>query len=154
MIAKELQLRPQDDHTRDAWSKVENLFEYNPDVIVNTDTPLHKAISRLILRAWSIRQTRLRRSKMQLPTPKFIPTLLNQAAKNDTASQSMASCAVPEPTAPEVASESQTSQAEPMFDANGFLDSLMPAMFAGGSPIDWSKWDNVVQNSEFGNGPL
>ena len=52
IIANELQIRPEDDHTRDAWSKVEKLFEYNPDVIVNIDTPLHKAVSRLILRAW------------------------------------------------------------------------------------------------------
>ncbi len=152
IIANELQLRPEDDHTRDAWSKVEKLFEYNPDVIVNTDTPLHKAASRLILRAWSIRQSRLRPSKIQLPTPKFIATLQSQAAKKDTASQSKASYAAPEPTATEVTS--QISMTEPTFDANGFLDSLTPTMLADGTPIDWSEWDNVLQNSEFGNGPF
>ena len=102
MIANELQICPEDDHTRDAWSKVEKLFEYNPDVIVNIDTPLHKAVSRLILRAWSIRQRRLIRSEIQLPILKFIVALQNQAAKKDTASQSKASYAAPESTAPEV----------------------------------------------------
>nr|ANM86355.1 putative transcription factor [Cladonia uncialis subsp. uncialis]AUW31218.1 putative transcription factor [Cladonia uncialis subsp. uncialis] len=154
IIANELQLRPEDDHTRDAWSKVEKLFEYNPDVIVNTDTPLHKAVSRLVLRAWSIRQRRLRRSKIQLPTPEFIAALQNLAAKKDTASQSKASHAAPEPAATEATSASRTSTKEPMFNVNGFSDSLTPTMLVDESPIDWSEWDNVLQNSDFGNGPF
>ena len=154
IIANELQLRPEDDHTRDAWSKIEKLFEYNPDVIVNTDTPLHKAVSRLVLRAWSIRQRRLRRSKTQLPTPKFIAALQNLAAKKDTASQSKASYPAPEPAATEATSASRTSTKEPMFNVNGFSDSLTPTMLVDESPIDWSEWDNVLQNSDFGNGPF
>ena len=43
---------------------------------------------------------------------------------------------------------------EPTFDADGFLDSLTPTMLADGSPIDWSEWDNVLHNSEFGDGPF
>lgn len=154
IIANELQHRPEDDHTRDAWSKVEKLFDYNPDVIDDTDTPLHKAVSRLILRAWTIRQSRLRRSKIQISTPKFITALQSEAARDDTASQSKASYAASEPTATEVTSASQTSMSEPIFDANGFLDSLTPTMFADGSAIDWSEWDNLLQNSELGSGPF
>ena len=154
IIANELQIRPEDDHTRDAWSKVEKLFEYNPDVIVDTDTPLHKAASRLILRAWSIRQRRLRRCETQLATPRFITALQNQAAKKDTASLSKASHAASEPTAPEVTSASQTSMTEPTLDGDGFLNSLTPTMLVDESPIDWSEWDNVLHNSEFGNGPF
>ncbi len=154
IIANELQLRPEDDHTRDAWSNIEKLFEFNPDVIDNTDTPLHKAVSRLILRAWSFRQSRLRRSQIQLPTPKFIATLQYQATRKDTASQSKTSYETPEPTATDFTSASQTSMTEPAFDANGFLDSLTPTMLADGSPIDWSEWDNVLHNSGFGNGPF
>ena len=154
IIANELQHRPENDHTRDAWSKVEKLFEYNPDVIDNTDTPLHKAVSRLILRAWTTRQSRVRRSKVQLPTPNFIVRLQNQARRKDAASQSKTLYAEPEPAATESTSASQTSMTEPAFDANGYLDSLTPTMLADGSPIDWSEWDNVLQHSDFGNGPF
>ena len=150
IIANELQLRPEDDHTRDAWSNIEKLFESNPDVIDNTDTPLHKAVSRLILRAWSFRQSRLKRSQIQLPTPKFIATLQYQATRKDTASQSKKSYETPEPTATEFTSASQTLMTEPAFDANGFLDSLTPTMLADGSPIDWSEWDNLLHNSGSG----
>ena len=45
-------LRPEDDHTRVAWSKIEGLFEYKPSVIVNYNTLLYNAVSRLILKAW------------------------------------------------------------------------------------------------------
>ena len=154
IIANELQRRPEDDHTRDAWSKVEELFEYNADIIDNTDTPLHRAVSRLILKAWTIRQSRLRRSKVHLPTPKFIVTLQHQAASKDAASQSNTSYTAPEPTATESTSASQNPVTEPALDENGFLDSLTPTMLADGSPIDWSEWDNVLQHSDFGNGPF
>ena len=151
ILANELQLRPEDDHTRGAWSKIEELFEYNPDVIVNTNTPLHNAVSRLILKAWSKRQNRLRRSNIQLPAPEFIATLQNQAAKQDAACQSKASYAPSEPTATEFTPASQTSMTEPTFGTNGFLDSLMPTTLADGIPIDWSEWDNMLQNFEFQN---
>ena len=76
ILAHELQLRPDDQHTRDAWSKIEELFEYNSDVIVNTASPLHKAVSRLILKAWSVRQHQFRRSNTPLSTPSFVARLL------------------------------------------------------------------------------
>ncbi|KAK3167806.1 hypothetical protein OEA41_004252 [Lepraria neglecta] len=151
ILANGLQLRAKDDHTRDAWSKIEELFEYNPDVIVNTNTPLHNAVSRLILKAWSKRQNRLRRSNIQLPAPGFIAALQKQAAKQGAASQSKASYAPSEPTATEFTPASQISMTEPTFGTNGFLDSLMPTMLADGIPIDWSEWDNMLQNFEFQN---
>ena len=152
ILANELQLRPEDDHTRDAWSKIEELFEYNQDVIVNTNTPLHNAVSRLILKAWSKRQGRLQRRNMQLPAPVFIATLQDQVAKQDAASRSTMSCvrSSSEQTATEFSPASQLST-EPTFDTNDFLDTLTPNMAADGVAIDWSDWDNMLQDFEFPN---
>lgn len=150
ILANELQLRSEDDHTRDAWSKIEELFEYNQDVIVNINTPLHNAVSRLILKAWSKRQNCLRRKNIQLTAPVFIATLQDQVAKQDAASHSTTSCVPSEQTATEFSPASQLST-EPTFDTNGFLETLMPNMVADGIAIDWSDWDNMLQDFEFPN---
>lgn len=151
ILAHELQLRPEDQNTCDAWSKIEELFEYNADVIVNINTPLHKAVSRMILKAWSVRQTRLRRSNTQLPTPVFIATLQRQAAEQDAASQSRMSYAPPGPTATEFTPTSQTRTTESTSGSNGFLETLKPDVLADGTPIDWSEWDYMLQDLEFQN---
>ena len=150
ILAHELQLRPEDQHARDAWSKIEELFEYNADVILNTNTPLHKAVSRLVLKAWSVRQTRLRRSNSPLPIPVFIATLQSQAAKQD-GDQSRVSYAQPEPTATEFPPASRTITAESTSETNGLLETLMPDMLADGTPIDWSEWDYMLQDFELQN---
>ena len=150
ILANELQLRPEDDYTRDAWSKIEELFKYNQDVIVNTNTPLHNAVSRLILKAWSKRQNRLQRRNIELPAPVFISTLQDQVAKQDAASRPTTSCVRSEQTATEISPASQLST-EPTFDTNDFLDALTPNMAADGAAIDWSDWDNMLQDFEFPN---
>ena len=150
ILANELQLRPEDDYARDAWSKIEELFEYNQDVIVNTNTPLHNAVSRLILKAWSKRQNRLQRGNIQLPAPVFITTLQDQVVKQDAASRPTPSSVRSEQTATEISPASQLS-AEPTFDTNDFLETLTPNMAADGVAIDWSDWDNMLQDFEFPN---
>lgn len=151
ILAHELQLRPEDKHTRDAWSQIEELFEYNADVIVNTDTPLHKAASRLILKAWSVRQTRLQQSNTQLSTPVFVATLQNQAGKQDTANQPRVSYVPSQPTANEFITTSQTVMNESTSSANGFLETLTSNVLADGTPIDWSEWDYMLQDFELQN---
>ena len=151
ILMHELQIRPEDRHTQDAWSKVEELFEYNADVIINTNTPLHKAVSKLILKAWSVRQTRLRRSNTKLPTPEFIATLQNQAAKQDAADQSRVSYAPSEPTATDFTPASQTVMTDSTSGADDFLETLTPNMLAGQPPIDWSEWDHMLQDFEIQN---
>ena len=150
ILAYELQLRPEDTDTREAWSKIEELFEYNTDVIVSTNTPLHKAASRLILKAWSARQTRLRRSNTQLPTPVFIATLQNQAAKQDVGCQSRLSHAPCESTGTDSAPISQPIVTEST-SGNDFPEALATSMLADGTPIDWSEWDYMLQDFEFQN---
>lgn len=149
VLAHELQLRPEDKHTQDAWSQIEELFQYNADVIVNVNTPLHKAASRLILKAWSVRQTRLRQSNTQLPTPVFVATLQNQTGKQDAAYQSRKPYAPSEPTATELTPASQTIM--PESGTNGFLETLTSNVLADGTPIDWSEWDYMLQDFEFQN---
>ena len=148
ILANELQLRPEDDHTRDAWSKIEELFKYNQGVIVNTNTPLHNAVSRLILKAWSKRENRLQRRNIQLPAPVFIATLQNQVAKQDAASCSTTSCALSEQIATEFTPASQIST-EPTFVTNGFLETPTPNVVADGIAIDWFEWDDMLQDFEF-----
>ena len=150
ILTHELQLRPEDQHARDAWSKIEELFEYNADVILNTNTPLHKAVSRLVLKAWSVRRTRLQRSNSQLPIPVFIATLQSQAAKQD-GDQSRVSYLPPEPTGTEYPSASRTITAESTSETNGLLETLMPDVLADGTPIDWSEWDYMLQDFELQN---
>ena len=151
ILAHELQLRPEDSHTRDAWSKVEELFEYNTDVIANTNSPLHNAVSRLILKAWSVRQTRLRRGNLQLPTPAFIATLQTQAAKQDTANQVRVPYAPSEATATELVSTSQSLMTESSAEGRVLIETLTPNVFADGTPIDWSEWDYLLQDFELQN---
>ena len=150
ILAHELQLRPEDQHARDAWSKIEELFEYNADVILNTNTPLHKAVSRLVLKAWSVRHARLRRSNSQLPVPIFVATLQSQVAKRD-GDQYKVSYAPPEPTATEVPPTSRRITAESTSETNGLLETLMPDVLADGTPIDWSEWDYMLQDFELQN---
>ena len=151
IIAHELQLRPEDQHTHDAWSKIEELFEYNPDVIANTNSPLHKAVSRMILKAWSARQTRLRQSSIPLPTPAFIATLQTQAAKQEAANQARMPYTPSEAAATEIAPTSQPIVPESASGSNGFLGSLTPNVLADGTPIDWSEWDYLLQDFELQN---
>lgn len=151
ILAHELQLRPEDKHTRDAWSKIEELFEYNADVIVNTNTPLHRAVSRLILKAWSVRQTRLRRSNTPLPNPVFIATLQGQAGKQDAANQPSLSYEPSEPKTTEFAPASQPMTTESTTGTTDFLETLTPSMFSEGTPIDWSEWDYMLQDFELQN---
>jgi len=151
ILAHELQLRPEDKHTRDAWSKIEELFEYNPDVIVNTNTPLHNAVSRLILRAWSIRQTRLRRNNVQLPTPGFISSLQNQDGKQDAGTQPEVSYVASKTDANELIPALQATVAESTPESTSFQETLTPDMLADGNSIDWSRWDYMLQDFEFQN---
>ena len=151
ILAHELQLRPEDQHTHDAWSKIEELFEYNPDVIANTNSPLHKAVSRMILKAWSVRQTRLRQSSIPLPTPAFIATLQTQAAKQDAANPARMPYTPSEAAATELAPTSQPIVPESASGSNGFLGSLTPNVLADGTPIDWSEWDYLLQDFELQN---
>ena len=142
ILAHELQIRPEDKHTHDAWSKIEELFEYNADVIVNIKSPLHKAVSRLIMKAWSVRHTRLRRSNVQLPTPLFIATLQNQAAKQDAATQA---------TATEFTPSARPIVAESTSNSNELPDDLAANVLADGTRIDWSEWDYMLQDFELQN---
>ncbi|MCJ1458291.1 hypothetical protein MMC28_008662 [Mycoblastus sanguinarius] len=143
ILTLELQLRAEDNHTRDAWSKIEELFEYNSDVIANDNTPLHNVVSRLILKAWSVRQARLRRSNVQLSRPGFITTLQTQAAKvSSSPSEPMAN---EDPPAP------QSTRTESTIGTSGLEETLMPKMLGDGSPIDWSEWDGILQDFEFQN---
>ena len=151
IIAHELQLRPEDKHTQDAWSQIEGLFEYNGDVVFNTNAPLHKAVSRLILKAWSVRQTRFRRSNTQLPTPVFIATLQTQTAKQDAEDQARSSYPPSEATATELAQTSQAIPAEVTSASNGFLETLTPDVLGDGIPIDWAEWDYLLQDFELQN---
>ena len=151
ILAHELQLRPEDQHTHDAWSKIEELFEYNRDVIANTNSPLHKAVSRMILKAWSVRQTRLRRSSTPLPTPAFIATLQTQATKQDAANPARLPYTPSEAAATELAPISQAIMPESATGSNGFLENLTPNVLADGTPIDWSEWDYLLQDCELQN---
>ena len=151
ILAHELQVRPEDQHTHDAWSKIEELFEYNPDVIANTTSPLHKAVTRMILKAWSVRQTRLRQSSIPLPTPAFIATLQTQAAKQDAANSARMPYTPSEAAATELAPTSQPIVPESASGSNGFLESMTPNVLANGTPIDWSEWDYLLQDFELQN---
>ena len=153
ILAHELQLRPEDQHTHDAWSKIEELFDYNPDVIANTNSALHKAVSRMILKAWSVRQTRLRRSSIPpLQTPAFIATLQSQNAKQDAASQPKMSSYTPsEAAATGLAPNSQPIVPESAPGGNGYLENLAPNVLADGTSIDWSEWDYLLQDFELQN---
>ena len=151
IIAHELQLRPEDQHTHDAWSKIEELFEYNPDVIANINSPLHKAVSRMILKAWSVRQTRLRRSSTPLPTPAFIATLQTQATKQDAANPARLPYTPSEAAATELAPISQAIVPESATGSNAFLENVTPNVLADGTPIDWSEWDYLLQDCELQN---
>ena len=151
ILAHELQVRPEDKNTRDAWTQIEELFEYNADVIVNDNTPLHKAVSRLILKAWSTRNDQLRRNNTQLPTPTFIATLQNHAEKQDTANQARVVCTAPTTTATEITSTSQAVVSEPISGTNDFLETLAPEVLADGHPIDWSEWEYLLQDFEVQN---
>ena len=151
ILAHELQLRPEDQHTHDAWSKIEELFEYNPDVIANTNSSLHKAVSRMILKAWSVRQTRLRQSSIPLPIPAFIATLQTQAAKQDAANSARMPYTPSEAAATEIAPTSQPIVPESTSGSNGFLESMTPNVLANGTPIDWSEWDYLLQDFELQN---
>ena len=151
ILAHELQLRPEDQHTHDAWSKIEELFEYNPDVIANTNSPLHKAVSRLILKAWSVRQTRLRQSSIPLPTPAFIATLQTQAAKQDAANPARISYTPSEAATTEIAPNMQPMVPQSASGSNGFLGNLTSNVLADGTPIDWSEWDYLLQDFELQN---
>ena len=148
ILAHELPLRPEDQHTHDAWSKIEELFENNPDVIANANSPLHKAVSRLILKAWSVRQTRLRQNSVPLPTPAFIATLQSQAAKQDAARMPYTPS---QAAATEIAPNAQPVVPESAAGGNGFLGSLTPNVHADGTPIDWSEWDYLLQDFELQN---
>ena len=151
ILAHELQIRPEDKNTRDAWSQIEELFEYNADVIVNDNTPLHKAARRLILKAWSIRENQLRRNNTQLPTPAFIATLQNHTAKQDAANQARVLCTAPTTPATEFISTSQPIVSEPTSGTIDFLETLTPNVLADGTPIDWSEWECLLQDFEFQN---
>lgn len=151
IIAHELQLRPEDKTTQDAWSQIEELFEYNTDVVFNTNTPLHKAVSRLILKAWSVRQARFRRSNTQLQTPVFIATLQSQTTKQDVANHARPSYTPSGATATELAQTSQAIQAEVTPASNVFLETLTPDVLGDGTPIDWAEWDYLLQDFELQN---
>ena len=151
ILAHELQIRSEDEHTQDAWSRIEELFEYNADVIVNTNTPLHKAVSKLMLGAWSVRQTRLRRSNTQLPTPEIIATLLAQAGKQNAADQYSVSYVLSEPTASESTPASQNIIAESTSGTTDRLETLTPNSLADGMLVDWSEWDSMLQDFELQN---
>ena len=151
ILAHELQLRPEDQHTQEAWSKIEELFEYNPDVIANTNSPLHKAVSRMILKAWSERQTRLRRSNLPLPTPAFIATLQTQAAKQDAATQPRLPYTPSEAGATNIAPMPPPIVPEPTSGSNAYLENVTPNVLADGTPIDWSEWDYLLQDFELQN---
>ena len=139
VLANDLQDRAEDESARSAWSKIEELFEYNPDVIVNTNTPLHNAVSRLTLKAWSKRQSRLQRSGIQLPTPNFVATLQAQIRTQDIASQSKDRYVTSE-TPAALVTPSESSKGETSFTTDSLLD---------GNPIDWAEWDDWLQNFEF-----
>ena len=149
ILAQELQLRPGGKGVCEAWSKIEELFEYNPDVIDNINMPLHKAVSSLILQAWSARQSHLRDSNLQVPTPGFLVTLQNQAAKQGAAKPSKAPFAQPEPMASGDLPAFPTAMNGSTIDATGFQANFKPDMFADGDPIDWSEWDHMLQDFEF-----
>lgn len=151
ILAHELQLRPEDTNTRDAWSKIEELFDYNADVVVNTNNPLHKAVSRLILKAWSVRQNRLRRSNTRLPTPAFIATLQTQAAKEDVANQAKVSDTPAGTTAAQYTLTSQPIVTDLKSGDNGSLEALTPNMLTEGVSINWSEWDYLLQDFELQN---
>ncbi len=152
ILAHELQLRPEDKHTRNAWSKIEELFQYNADVIVNTSSPLHKAVSNLILKAWAARQNRLQRSNTQLHIPAFIATLQAQAAKQNVKTQTKVSYTPSETPATESTPTAQSNGTEPPTGTNGgFLEALPPNVLADGTPIDWSEWDYLLQDFELQN---
>ena len=151
ILAHELQLRPENKHTHDAWSKIEELFEYNADIIVDVNAPLHKAVSRLILKAWSVRQTRFQRSNTQIPTPAFIATLQAQAAERDAASQAKASYTPSQAPAIEPMATSQPFAPDSTSGNAGLLETLPPNVLADGTPIDWAEWDYLLQDLELQN---
>ena len=151
ILAHELQLRPEDKHTRDAWSKIEELFAYNADVIVNTKSSLHNAVSRLILKAWSVRHHRFLQSSTQLVTPAFIATLQSQAAQKDVVKQAHSPFAPSKTTTTELTPTSQPIMMETASSTNDLLDAVTPNVLADGTPIDWSEWDYLLQDFELQN---
>lgn len=150
-LAYELQFRPEDKETDDAWSKIEELFEYNPDVITNTNTPLHDAVSRLILQAWSIRQARSQRYNSQRATPGFISTLETQGIQNDAVNYAKTSKEPAQAVYPEFEPDSENVLIDSASPINDFQESFTPDTLENRNLIDWTGWDYMLQDFEFQN---
>ena len=121
------------------------------DLIVEGNAPRHKAGSRSLLKALSVRQTRFQRSNTQIPTPAFIATLQAQAAERDAASQAKASYTPSQAPAIEPLATSQPFAPDSTSGNAGLLETLPPNVLADGTPIDWAEWDYLLQDLELQN---
>ena len=171
IITHELCLRTDTPEAEKGWTLLEGLFEHNSDVIMIRTTPIHKAVRRLVLKAWAAREAATAPqgtlNQQQFQTPHFVLILKSQAAaaaeKCDAllppppppppvvgAGNQPSSASDPRPQPPPAGEHTQNVHAS--VSGNGIEGMMMTTPEEATDfltePIDWAEWDNLLPGYE------
>ena len=150
-----------------AWELCEESFQYHPELI-RGEYALYRAIRAIALRAWSARESELRKQGIYAAVPNFImqareragikpPNGMSQPMNYpQPAPQAIMTNQPYPPYGPPAAAATQPMMTGPLGQANPQLgysmswpsdvpgEDLFMAK-SGHSPIDWDAWDHLVQ---------
>ena len=150
IVTHELCHRTAGDEADKGWLLIERLFDHNPDVLTNKNTGLHKAVLRLVLKAWAARARGLQKAGKQYEVPKFVAILQSQAP---SASQGEKFVTTLPGGAGAYIGDPQSIQKEmqpPKRDYAGAMSTPESGTtdFLT-TPIDWNEWDNLLSGFEY-----
>ena len=165
-LLNELRMKATGDEADRAWELCEESFQYHPELI-RGEYALYRAIRAIALRAWSARESEMRKQGIYVAVPNFIMQARERAGiKPSNGPHRPATGNYPQPIAQNMmsnqpyppygpATTAQPMLNEPLGQSNpqlGYSASwpTMPGedLFmakSGHSPIDWDAWDHLVQ---------
>lgn len=150
IVTHELCHRIDGDEADKGWHLIEKLFDHNPDVLTNTNTGLHKAVLRLVLKAWAARAKGLQKAGKQYEVPKFVAILQSQVPSTSQGENFVTT--LPGGTGAYIG-DPQSIQKEVQLPKKDYAGA-MPTPESGTTdylttPINWNAWDNLLSGFEF-----
>ncbi|KAE8166295.1 fungal-specific transcription factor domain-containing protein [Aspergillus tamarii] len=137
----ELRTRIDEGETQRSWVLIDSIYSRHYDQMRNRPkTPLDIAMQGLILKAWkSHSEERTRRNRSLLPRPHIV-SVLSERSERDTSFH--------QPRSEPSMSESGTPQGRTTQDITtpGNVGMLDPLNNFDLSPLDWSQWDDLLEN--------
>lgn len=163
-LLNELRARPRGELVERAWSQVEETFDHHPEIL-STKNALHTAVCTLTLAGWQCRETDyINKYQMPLAVPQCVSKIRQQRApRNDSKGklsplsqqtiESLSSVEIDERSSHidfrSFNGQLSGDQTVPFSNMGTMsFDFSQPPNLANPEQMDWSLWDNLLQNYE------